>query len=77
MSKLADFVESRGHGVISKIARESGVSWTTVSHAAKGGRLERYSVAKKIRDAVLAMGGDISIADLCDSTESREHAADQ
>ena len=60
---LHDWVENQGRGELSRLARETGLAYTTVFGAAQGRRLKSYARAKLLSDAT---GGAVTIAELCE-----------
>ncbi len=81
--RLAEYVASQNkHGLIARLARDSGLAYGTVYNLAKKGELlKRYDLAQRLSDAT---GGAVSVAELCSppsepeqksSSESGEHDA--
>lgn len=67
---LTEYAQQQGHGALARIARRSGVSYTTVRFAAGGNPIKRYEVAKRISDAT---DGVVTVDDLCaESTDAGE-----
>ncbi len=79
--RLDAYVEREGKGSLSRLARDSGLAYSTVFNAARGTLLKEYATAKKLSDATADAGGvpQVSIAELCEpapaSSDSGEHAA--
>lgn len=68
--KLSKWVEEQSaaksttkHAVLEDLSKRSGVSFYTCKLAARGGRLNRYDVAKAISTAT---ADAVSVAELCE-----------
>ena len=75
--KLCQWVEREGVGSLSRLARETGLAYTTVFEASHGTRTVRYETAKLISRAT---GGEVSVEDLlepdADDSDEEEHVRD-
>lgn len=67
---LAAYVKLKGTGEMTRLHRESGVSYATIHRLSKKGhRLSHYDSAKRLSEAT---GGVVSIAELCEAPKLRK-----
>jgi hypothetical protein len=60
---LQEWIERQGRGAITRLARLSGLNYTTVYYPAYGAPVKTYDAAKRISAAT---GGAVSIQELCE-----------
>lgn len=65
---LAEWLQERPKGALSRLMRESGCAWTTVSRAARGERVGLAAAVKISR----ATKGEVSEASLMHAAEEEE-----
>ncbi|MCC7542380.1 MAG: hypothetical protein IT379_39545 [Deltaproteobacteria bacterium] len=70
--RFPEWVDSQGHGVMTRIQRDTGVGYTTLMRARRGELIGEYATAKRISEAT---GGAVSIAELCEPAEAVEQRA--
>ena len=63
VEKMAGERETTKQAILEDLAKRSGVSFYTCKLAARGGRLNRYDVAKAISTAT---ADAVSVAELCE-----------
>lgn len=59
---LKTWVMLAGKGAMSRLARESGIAWSTVHAACHGRPVHNYRVARALSDAT---GGAVTLEELC------------
>jgi hypothetical protein len=70
---LSDWLEAQPKGVLTRLARDSGLAYTTVFFVAHGGSVKTLDTARKLSDAT---GGAVSVEELCrQSTGPRKRTA--
>jgi hypothetical protein len=62
--RLREYIDTAGHGEISRIVRAAGVAASTLHDVLNGKPIRRYETAKKI---AAATGGKVTVEELCEA----------
>jgi len=67
--RFPDWVRTQPTGTLSRLMRETGLGWTTLQRLMRGEVLVEYLKAKLLSEAI---GGAVTIADLCEPVTAKK-----